>query len=190
VSSPPTLVLPNDDERTIVDSSRPEAQKAFVPVGTKMSQSSAGCQHPPSFRWRGLVSVGILAASLIILVFAANQQRRQHARLLQTIQVLQRDHHTPSEANGSVTVGSMPMSSNAVVEALRELPNEHVASRADLELEAAGFLLANDFDSALESYRRLSRRFPDDRVFADVITILRAKLGCSARGGVPGAACD
>ena len=190
MSSPPTLVQRDDEERTIVDSSRPEERGVFVPVETQMIQRSGSRPYPVNSSWRGLLSIGLLAASFVILVVTANQQRRRHARLLQTIEVLQRNDHRPPEAGGATVVGSMPTSSKSVVAAPRDLPNGRIASRAELELEAVGFLLANDFGSALERYRRLSGRFPDEPAFADIVTILRGKLGCSGPESVSGATCD
>lgn len=190
MSSPPTLVLPDDDERTIVASNLPEERRPLVPVDTGTSQKSLRDPHSPRSTWPSPLSLCFLAASFVILVVAANQQRRRHARLLQTIQALQREDRMPFEAGGAATVGAIATSPDSVFEAARELSNEPAERRADLELEAVGFLLANDFGSALESYRRLSRRFPDEPAFGDVVRVLRRKLGCSVRDSTPGSTCE
>jgi hypothetical protein len=62
--------------------------------------------------------------------------------------------------------------------------------REELEQSGAILLGSNDFREALLHYRRLASHFPNERVFRDFVTVLRAKRRCQGAPGEPGLPCD
>jgi hypothetical protein len=64
------------------------------------------------------------------------------------------------------------------------------ATREELELEAANFVVSNDFRAAIESYVTLATQFRDQPAFSDVAVILRAKLACEWPERKEGFGCD
>jgi len=124
------------------------------------------------------------------LLAFANHQQRVHDRLLQTIEALQRD--SQARVSDQTTIGPASVETGPVEHSglLPDVIDGRAVSREELELEAATLLIANDYKGALERYRRLSARFPDELVFFDLVGILRSKLGCRSQRGSTGPRCD
>jgi len=189
LSAPPTLVLEDDDERTTVDRRSPGARPSRV-------LDEAVYDERAERWWRRLRSsrqpllAGASAVALCVILLAIGNHQRRVDRLLRTIEAMQNDHRgaAPTQtATGPGLIGGQ----------LAELPGVQprvadggAVNREELELEAATLLIGNDYGGALELYRSLAMRFPDESVFSDLVSILQRRLGCEPQGYGPGPRCD
>jgi Tfp pilus assembly protein PilX len=141
-------------------------------------------------RWRPLLVVVAAAALCMSLLALVLHQRRLSDRLRQTIDAMQEAARalplreaTPAQSSNedraSPRTGSRSRSTDL-----------QSTDREQLELKAATFVIANDYRAALDSYLRLAAGSPDEPVFSDLVTILRAKLACRAKHGLDGPPCD
>ena len=119
------------------------------------------------------------------LLAVASEQRRLSVRLQRAIDEMHAEGRPlPSvESIASVT-------SKEVVGDLAEEPSPSAVSRDELEVEAAGFVIANDHHAALESYLVLATRFADQPVFSDFVAVLRGKLACESLPAEESRRCD
>jgi hypothetical protein len=190
VSAPPTLVLRDDDERTIVDPRSPEDPQASMPGGSDTNQRSDRLETALRRRWRALLGAMLLGALLLSFVVTASYQRRRYDRVLDAIRALQRSYHGSPGPDAGPMLPAMQRPSDSVLDRQSAPPDVSAASRGELELDAASFLIANDFANAIDRYRALSGRFPDEQVFSSLVAILGSRLGCPAGTDVPGSGCD
>lgn len=141
-------------------------------------------------RWRPL-SVGVAAVGLCLSILAVVlHQRRLSERLEHTIDAMQRTTQSVRAVETAPVREPQEAASSVPSEPRSRVVDSHAASRDELELEAATFVIANDYVAALESYRRLAERFPGERSFSDLVTILRAKVACRSDRADEGLSCD
>lgn len=190
MSAPPTLVLGGDDERTIVDRREPESRPP--PERDKSLQQQAIAHGAKLLRnwWRPLVASVAGGGLCLSIITIALHQRRLSERLQRTIDAM----HTTALPLDSVDMALTPASQGPPASAFTERHAPRVdaqtVGRDDLELQAATFVVANDYRAALDSYRVLAERFPEERSFSDLVTILRAKVACRGARGAEVLACD
>ena len=189
MSAPPTLVLKDDDERTTVDRSWPGARpSAMLDEAARHEQARRWWSRLRTW-WKPLLAGACTVALCLILLGIGNQQRRVD-RLLRRIEALQNDHHeaAPSRtATGQGLIGDRPAELPGV---RARVADGGAVEREELELEAATLLIGNDYRGALELYRSLAMRFPEEPVFSDLVSILHRRLGCEPQGHAPGSRCD
>jgi Flp pilus assembly protein TadD len=96
------------------------------------------------------------------------------------------------DAIDKMKVGGTASPANETVQSLRRAPVDAPAAldeastpevaaseRGELEHRGASLIGSNNFAGALAHYQRLTRLFPKEAVFGDVVAVLKAKLRCS-----------
>ena len=190
MSAPPTLVLREDDERTIVDP-RPAATQPPPEPDEGQPKPAVG-RWSTWLRngWRPLLA-GVCGGALCLsLIALAVHQRRLSEQLRRAAEGMQRAGQPLPSVESTPSFASRHAPSSAPTDARPRLAGPRLESRDELELEAATFVIANDYRSALESYLGLAELFPSERSFSDLVTILRAKLACQTSRGVGTLRCD
>lgn len=185
MSAQPTLVLADDDERTIVDSSMPTGRLTREPPPNRKGPSIVRWRAWAT-RWFRCVLLVALGGGLCLgLLTVASEQRRLSVRLQRALDEMQAEGRPlPSvESTASVT-------SKEVLADPAEEPSPSAVTREELEVEAAGFVIANDHSAALQSYVALAMRFRDRPAFSDFVTVLRGKLACESPPAVESRRCD
>ncbi len=190
MSSQPTLVLSDDEERTIVNQRLPLERDLPLPREESTKEPVRRRRSLLRDRWRSLLVVLFVAAPCLSLLVVTVHQRRVSERLLRTIEALHRGRLAPDSAGAAIHSATEESQSIVLPGAPTEGPEIEAASREQLELEAATLLITNDYGAALERYRGLSARFPNEEVFSDLVAILGTKLRCRTNQGSSGAKCD
>ena len=189
MSAPPTLVLEDDDERTTVDRRWPGARPSRALDEAAHDEAAERWRSRLRSWWQPLLA-GAWAVALCLILLAIGNHERRVDRLLRTIEALQNDHRAaaPSQtATGRGLIQDRP----AELPGVRpRVADGGAVKREALELEAATLLIGNDYGGALELYRSLAMRFPDESVFSDLVSILHRRLGCEPQGDGPGLRCD
>jgi len=190
VSARPTLVLADDDERTVVDSTMPAARSVAEPGCDGSGHPVVAWWTSASGRWRSWLLAAVVIGLCVSLVCVASEQRRLSVRLQRTLDAMsggQRSIPSPEKAS---SLGLAEAPGGGLVEARAPGPAAQVATREELELAAANLVVSNDFRAAIEAYLALAARFQDQPAFSNLATILRAKIACESprRKGVFG--CD
>lgn len=190
MSLPPTLVLGDDDERTIVDSRPPPTH----PVARGSESRTRGTKKHWSSTLRGawlplLVGVCAVVATLSVVAFFENQERILD-RFSQVVERLQTEGQAPILRDQAPGPSPVEAQTRVSASAVPEVSTEDTSSRAELELVAATTLIANDYHGALDRYQALSKAFPEEKVFSDLVSILRNKVGCPVGNGVAESRCD
>ena len=170
MSLPRTLVIRDaDDEKTLVD----------VRLGQTLS------------RWREVRALIVsqrrrmfeTALGLILIVgmgALAYQQTKTAQALRGAIDALSKSRSAHSALSmPDAEVGDLSTANDG---APSQAPRREISSdeRETLEHQGAALLGSNDFASALSHYRLLGELFPEDRVFRDILRVLRTKLKCDS----------
>jgi hypothetical protein len=194
----PTLVLEQDDERTVVD----QCHRGAPPTSeaTKLLPDSHydSPQRQPSpessfrmvallARWRLLAFVIVTATMSGGLSVALYRERHVTNSLREALAALKRSHSRSAIEVAARSVEPPKLSLEDSLAAGRSTGAAPV-DREELERQGADLLGANDFRAALAYYRLLSARFPNERVYLDFVTVLGAKLRCQE--GKVGARCN
>ncbi|MBW1760654.1 MAG: hypothetical protein JRG67_04970 [Deltaproteobacteria bacterium] len=198
MTEPPTLLIrETDDDRTLIDpirlrdpdppfagsgraSSSTESRSSFDAVGEWMGWQRL--RAAMSGRGRRIIEAGLVLALVMGLGSLAYQQWRTAGALREAIVAMRTSARVPlaadPDASGgrtSVTVGLEPRLEVAI-------RHVDVSGREELELRGANLVGSNDFVGALAHYQTLTKLFPADAAFRDVVTALKAKLRCDGRG--------
>jgi hypothetical protein len=209
VSLSQTLVIEPEDEPTIVD--RRSKQLAEASLETQLVdpakllrtelprggsptplRDSAHVDPKNRFRrceawatrivgWRPTPGGVALLVSIGVLGVWALRQHHEARRLQALMDDLRRAR---DDAPAARAPESTPASPTAPIDPTRpqRQPEPPGADRAALERRGAELLGANDHTAALAHYRALTKAFPEERVFADVVEVLEFKRGCSGPG--------
>lgn len=183
MSDPQTLLLREDDDRTVVDR-RPDGGPLTHEVIRFLPERIAFFR-----RWRVVLCATVAAALCCGLSGWVYHERGVGEELRERIEELERSR--PSSFVRSVTHGS----AGRVVPHFafgtdpREVGTGPV-DRGNLEHRGARLLGTNNYRAALPYYQALSARYPEDRVFSDVVAVLHAKLRCESLQGRASSQCD
>lgn len=190
MSSHPTLVLSDEEDCTIVNQRLP--LEPDLPLLREESAEKAVRRRRSLLRdrWRSLFVVLFVAAPCLSLLVVTVHQRRVSESLLRTIEALQKGRLAPDSAGPAIHSATEESQPIALSDVRPGGPEIEAASREHLELEAATLLITNDYGAALERYRGLSARFPNEEVFSDLVAILGTKLRCRTHQESSGAKCD
>jgi len=197
MNEPPTLLLREmDDDRTLIDPIRlSDPDPAFEGSG-RAGSSVDPSPSPDQFAggrgspWHGLhaklsvgrrrmIEAGVVLALILGLGSAAHQQWRAATALREAINEIKTsrsaalvDEVVGSRGRALVRVGNEPR--------LEASTHEVAASdREELEHRGATLVGSNNFAGALAHYETLTRLFPNEAAFRDVVIVLRAKLRCA-----------
>lgn len=192
MSLPPTLVIHDDEERTIVDPrfQRREAETAAICEGANEEVVPGRRAEHSSFTggaswvqksWKQVLAVALLLTMLSALGVIAYRERAVADSLRARIDELsriQRELLTTSSA--SMLETNVPMAESP--QTVAPLGVAGTVGRAVLEKRGANLLFANHHETALKHYRALAARFPGEPVFADFVAVLEWKLRCKSHG--------
>ena len=178
MSIPPTLVLPRDEEQTVVDSRSQPRPQAQEPSPRLVLLAHLRRLSGLRFTWLRAVGLFVLAALLIVMSTVALLERDKSERLHQANEQLRRER----EAWLTTALGydeDEERDSTKERSGFRHTPaNETSHSRDELEQRGAALLVANDYRAAIEHYETMSKQFPGEPVFSRLVQILRARLNC------------
>ena len=176
MSDPQTLVLREDEDRTVVDSrfqhlwhpSRRSQPRSRLPVGL--------FRDPWKRFGSAIVALAVTAGILVFMIYQ-HQQSQQLRRELDALRSVGLPQFSSDAVPGPAADfrSSKRRSERAGTSAF-----EGSRSREELELQGAELLIANDYRSARSHYEILSRQFPHESAFSELVGILRTKIGCSA----------
>lgn len=178
MSQPPTLIMSEDEDRTLVDH-RTGRDQTRPPIDDLPDRPTSGLRPRGLFfhlrhRASGLVLTASLALGLALSA-AVYQQWQAVQRLgeaLVAIRAAGAPHHV-SEPSQPRTPTSAPKDQwRAAVDEITP------AERTALEAQGAALLGSNNFAGALVHYQKLADLFPAEPVFYDVVTALDKKLRC------------
>lgn len=186
MSISPTLILTDDDDRTMVDRDVPQMGLVAEPDEERACQLMGPFETLLRAGWRPWVAVLVVAAFCGSLLAVALSQRHLSARLQETVDALQRTGQALSPRETTAVLVPHESQVSALTTDRIRVTDLQPATREQLELEAATRVIANDYRGALDSYLSLAAYSPDEQVFSNLVAILRAKLAC----GVEGSRCD
>jgi hypothetical protein len=178
-----TLVLDDEEAPTIADFRYPRS----IRLPEKTHSARAALLESPG---RARLAVGasfVLVVSLGLLGVAL-QERRNSYVLGEILEELQRSREAAAETR-PVRPSGEPLHRSNIAAERPVLLGSVAGSARELESKALSALLANDYRGSVALYRELMRVAPRKSVFSDLVTILEAKLGCSARGELSGPSC-
>jgi len=197
MNGPPTLLIREvDDDRTLIDPIRlSDPDPAFEGSGRAVSSVDPS-PSPDQFAegrrssWHGLraklfgrrrrlIEAGVVLALVLGLGSAAYQQWRAADALREAIDEIKTsrsavfvDELVGPRGRVLVRAGTEPR--------LEASTGEVAASdREELEHQGASLVGSNNFVGALAHYEALTRLFPNEAAFRDVVIVLQAKLRCA-----------
>lgn len=170
MSQDKTLVLHEDEERTLIDA---RSAPASLPAHTAILRASSLLRSP----WPSALSLGAL---LFVAAFFATAVIFQHRELQSLRRIVHEASQKPFNATSAEVVSTTPDSSQQP----RVARPATTPERALLEREASTLLLAKRYPSALARYRLLAAYFPDESTYPDFVAVLEAMTSCGATGGV------
>jgi hypothetical protein len=131
-------------------------------------------------RWRPLAAIAVLAGAVLSAFAFAIHERRESDRLRKAFEALQ-THGSPQMAEESVLgFPAKPSASGGHAESNGKSAPISSGGLAELELQGARLLIANDYSNAIAHYAMLSRHYPNEIAFTKLLGILRAKLDCTS----------
>jgi hypothetical protein len=201
MNEPPTLLIREmDDDRTLIDSIRlSDPDPAFEGSGRAGSsvdpspspdQLTEGRRSP----WHGLhaklsggrrrlIEGGVVLALVLGLGSVAYQQWRTAAALREAINEI-KTSRSVALADELVGLPGRALARVGTEQGWEASTREVAASdREELEHRGASLVGSNDFAGALAHYKTLTRLFPNETAFRDVVIVLRAKLRCADPAG-------
>jgi len=201
MNEPPTLLIREmDDDRTLIDPIRlSDPDPAFEGSGRAGSsvdpspspdQLTEGRRSP----WHGLhaklsggrrrlIEGGVVLALVLGLGSVAYQQWRTAAVLRESINEIKTSRYA-ALADERVGLPGRALARVGTEQGWEASTREVAASdREELEHRGASLVGSNDFAGALVHYKTLTRLFPNETAFRDVVVVLRAKLRCADPAG-------
>lgn len=189
------LIRQTDDDRTLIDPIRladpePPFEGSGLAPSWGDSRRSAGVPpQTPQPRWPRLraklrgtegraLEVGVALVLVLGLGSLAYQQWRASHALQRVIDDLTAGRAaTPIE---DLVGSSEQTSASTNIEPRLLTSSGDLASvdRAELEVQGARLIAANNFEGAFPRYRKLARFFPTEPAFQDVVLVLKVKLRC------------
>lgn len=184
----PTLMLEQDVERTVVDSRFDRDDRSVLRGMRSRGMRSRGMLAPLS-RWRVIVASVLALLTMSGLSLALYREREVTRRLREALAMTE---SCPSRLASDTSSGAHVEGGRVVYHSTDAPPFTDATSvdREELEQRGAILLGSNDFPEALLHYRRLAAHFPDEQVFRDFVTVLRAKLRCQTARGESVLPCD
>jgi hypothetical protein len=189
-----------DDDRTLIDPIRlSDPDPAFEGSGRAGSsvdpspspdQLTEGRRSP----WHGLhaklsggrrrlIEGGVVLALVLGLGSVAYQQWRTAAVLRESINEIKTGRYA-ALADERVGLPGRALARVGTEQGWEASTREVAASdREELEHRGASLVGSNDFAGALVHYKTLTRLFPNETAFRDVVVVLRAKLRCADPAG-------
>jgi hypothetical protein len=197
MSEPPTMLIGEpDDERTLIDPrfSAPSAARPFegsgrgISLADRSSSSDKLAEGTRSTsqrlhamlcgRRRRIVETSIVLALTFGLGSVAYQQRRAADALREALEEMK----VGSKASAATGIAASDRLARAPVGAepgvQTSIPEVPASAREELEHRGASLIGSNNFAGAMTHYQRLAELFPREAAFADVVTVLKAKLRC------------
>ena len=170
MSQDKTLVLREDEERTLIDA---RTLCARSPGHSAIRRASLLMRSA----WPVALSLG---APLFVAAFFATAAFFQHQELQSLRRIVREASQKPSNTTSAQVVTTAPDSS----EQPRAARPTTTPDRALVEREASTLLLTKRYPNALVQYRLLAEYFPDESTYPDFVTVLETKMGCGTTGGV------
>lgn len=169
------------DERTVIDGTLRDKSRFVRPPQIRHARS------PLASRRLGLALLGVVIALGIVIVLAVSEHKEANSlraalRSAELVSV-----QIGSEPAGSVSANKPPRAGSDDVS--REASPVH-DGRKGAERRATDFIIANNYSGALRELEVLSRRFPGDKAYGDLVVALRWQLGCGHRVWAGGRGCD
>jgi len=201
MSEPPTLLVrESDDDRTLIDPIRlydPDPPFAGSGRAAPLAKPNSSLDGPSAWvrsRWHqlrprelggGRRTINTRRVLLLALVLGlgsvAYQQWRTAGALREAIVAIKT--RTPVPLVDARAAAGAPTSVEVGTETRLEVSTGGIdaSGRGELELHGANLVASNNYVGALAHYQTLTKLFPAESVFRDVVTALRAKLRCAGR---------
>jgi hypothetical protein len=163
----------------------PESRKGVPPAGPAQPRFPIlGGLEPKS------LVIGIVLSALVCLLATLAYREHQNAQALRkSIEEISRAQPRAGPTNApehATDSGPVPIDRVSRPPVRRDTLH---AVRVALERQGADLLVANDYLGALAHYRALAVRFPNEPVFADLVTVLESKQRCLGSGAASGETC-
>jgi hypothetical protein len=176
MSQPPTLIISEDEDRTLVDyrTGRDETRPPIDDLADRPTSRPRALFLYLRHRASGLVLTASLALGLALSATVYYQWQALH-RLSEALVAI-----GAAPPSRPVSESSQPPAPTSAPKGRWGPPVGEItpAGRSALEARGAALLGANDFAKALVHYRQLADLFPAETVFQDVVTALEHKLRC------------
>ena len=163
MSEPPTILIrDSDDDGTLID------RRFSGPVAEV---------REPSVRRHRIIEASVVLALIFGLGSVAYRQERAADALRHAIEDMKARKSAPFDLLGSNGRGLASVDIEPLLDATTY--DVTTSDRQELERQGANLIMSNDFLDALAHYQTLTKLFPKEAVFRDVVVVLRAKLRCA-----------
>jgi hypothetical protein len=142
-----------------------------------------------SIRGRRILVAGLLLAAICGLALTAYQQSRVASALRKAIDEMSASESARPFPDGLTSAVRSSAPSHAPPNLDSTTADVGGGDRDALEARGASLIGSNNFSNALTHYRMLTRLFPGEAVFQDVVTVLQRKLSCTSPADPASSSC-